>query len=60
MKTPDYVSLKTGGKTFYTKMFDEGDGNCYKQTKRVVTQVWNYTDKLGLALPSESEEGRYC
>jgi len=54
------VSLKIGGIPFYSKMFDEGDGNCYKRTKRVVTQVWNYTEKLGLALSSESEEGWYC
>ena len=58
IKTPDYVELKTGGITFYKKVFGTQDGDCYKGTKRLLAQVWNYRGDVGLAL-SPSEEGQF-
>ena len=50
IKTPDYIELKTGGITFHKKVFDAQDGNCYKGTKRIVTQVSNTNEWLTLAV----------
>ncbi|KAL5254732.1 hypothetical protein ACHWQZ_G014239 [Mnemiopsis leidyi] len=57
-KTTQYVKLKNRGNELYTKEFNSSDGNCYKQTKRITTQVWNYGGFLSLYLLSE--KGQHC
>ncbi|KAL5254731.1 hypothetical protein ACHWQZ_G014238 [Mnemiopsis leidyi] len=57
-KTSQYVKLKNRGNELFTKEFDSSDGNCYKQTKRITSQVWNYGGFLSLYLLSE--KGQHC
>ena len=51
-KTSDHVAIKNRGNVLYKKTFGSRDGNCYKRTERVSTQVWNYEGSLSLAFAS--------
>ena len=56
-KTTDHVAIKNRENTLYKKTFGPEDGNCYKRTERVATEVWDYQGSLSLAF--SSTEGPY-
>ena len=57
-KTPWYVKLKNKENILYTKGFTTTDGNCYKPTKRIRSEVKNNDGSLNLNFFSEKGNHR--